>query len=140
MANHNTSNPEFDNATLARLAAQATDREPSKPPAPVPTDGWYWRTVDKIGPYTAYMGLACVVVAFLAALIGGTSWSWVSFLSIPTIIFFVLYAKYLIRRYQQEQAAQYLTSRQRQEVARLEVARLVVAQSQREAERVKSEE
>lgn len=117
---------------LARLAQAATDREEDAPPPPVPSDGFFWRTLDRVGAYLGYAAAALTLLAFLLGWLGGESFAWASYLSIPVLLFLVLYVAYLLRRRMQERAAAYLLNHQRQEQARLEVARLVLEQRQRE--------
>lgn len=117
---------------LARLAQEATDREDDAPPPPVPSDGFFWRSLDRVGPFLGYAAAAFTLIAFLFGVFGGESFAWVSFLSIPVLVLLLLYIAYLLRRRLQEKAASYLINHQRQEQARLEIARLVLEQSQRD--------
>jgi membrane protein implicated in regulation of membrane protease activity len=118
--------------TLLRLAEAATDREDDAPPPPVPSDGFFWRGLDWVGPYLGYTAAGLTLIAFLVGWFGGESFAWVSFLSLPVVILLLLYVAYLLRRRLREQAATYLLAHQRQEQARLEVARLVLEQRQRD--------
>ena len=117
---------------LARLAQAATDREEDSTPPPVPSDGFFWRVLDRVGAYLGYAAAGLTLAAFLLGWLGGESLAWASYLSIPVLVFLVLYIAYLLRRRMQERAAAYLLNQQRQEQARLEVARLVLEQRQRE--------
>jgi hypothetical protein len=117
---------------VARLAAEATDRDPVQPPAPLATDGFFWRTLDSLGGYAAYAALVLILLAFVVGLVGGADYGWVGFLGIPALALFIFYILYLMRRRQQNRAAEYLQLQQEQERARLEIARLVLEQSQQE--------
>ena len=120
---------------VRRLADRADLRDTSdRPPAPVPTAGPLWWLVDRLGPFAAYIALALTVIAVLTAFVGGESWAWVGVVGLPISLFLVVYAVYLVRRRQQERAAEYMLARQQQEQARLEVARLVLEQSRRESD------
>ncbi|MDB5082522.1 MAG: hypothetical protein JWP00_4446 [Chloroflexi bacterium] len=119
---------------LSRLAEAATDREEDAPPPPLPADGFFWRGLDRVGLYLGYAAAALTLLAFLLAFFGGESFAWVSFLSLPVLVLLLLYITFLLRRRLQERAVTYLETRQRQEEARLEVARLVLEQSQRDSE------
>ena len=119
---------------LARLAQAATDREEDAPPPPVPSDGFFWRGLNQVGSYVGYAAAFLTLVAFLLGLFGGESFAWASFLSIPVLVLLLLYITYLLRRRLQEQAASYLINHQRQDQARLEIARLVLEQSQQESD------
>ncbi len=114
---------------LARLADRASDLEPSPPPAPVAT-GAFWNILDHYGLWLAYGAAGLCILSSLLALWGGPDFAWVSILYLPVLIMLLLYIPYLLRRHQQERAAEYLLRQQAQEQARLEVARLVVEQSQ----------
>jgi hypothetical protein len=131
MENDNPPPPGLDE-DLARLAEAATDREDDAPPPPVPSDGLFWQGLDRVGPYLGYTAAGLTLLAFLLALLGGESFAWISFLSLPVLILLLLYIAYLVRRRLQEQAAAYLLNHQRQEQARLEVARQVLEQRKRE--------
>lgn len=117
---------------LLRLAEAATDREDEAPPLPVPSNGFFWRWLDRVGPYLGYAAATLTLIAFLVGWFGGESFAWVSFLSLPVLILLLLYIVYLLYRRLQEQAATYHLTRQRQDQARLEVARLVLEQRQRD--------
>ncbi|HEX2915029.1 MAG TPA: hypothetical protein VH186_29820 [Chloroflexia bacterium] len=121
----------FDEEVLAQLAAAATDRETTPPPDPLPVNG-FWRFVDLAGPYSAYAAAFLVLVAFLVSLIGGPDFAWISFLSIPVVLLFVLYLVYLLRRRRQERISQYLESLQAQEQARLELTRHILEQNKKQ--------
>jgi hypothetical protein len=131
MENDNPSPPGLEE-NLARLAEAATDREDDAPPPPVPSDGFFWQGLDRAGPYLGYAAAGLTLIAFLLALFGGERFAWISFLSLPVLILLLLYVVYLVRRRLQEQATTYLLTRQRQEQARLEVARLVLEQRKQE--------
>ncbi len=113
----------------ARLAEEATDFEPLRPPPPVPTGTFFWRWLDRLGGYAAYAAIGLIAVAFLVALTVGQEAAWVGVLGFPALLLLVFYILYLVRRQRQEQAAKYLMRQQEQERARLEVARLVLEQS-----------
>ena len=130
MQNDNPLSPGSDE-DLARLAQAATDREEDAPPPPPVSNNFYWRTLDLLGPYLGYFAAALTFLAFLLGWLGGESFAWASFLSIPVLVSLLLYIAYLLRHRLQERAATYLINHQRQEQARLEVARLVLEQSQR---------
>lgn len=117
---------------LARLAQAATDREEDAPPPPPVSNNFFWRMLDVVGPYLGYFAAALTLLAFLLGWLGGESFAWASFLSIPVLISLLLYIAFLLRRRLQERAASYLENQQRLEQARLEVARLVLEQSQEE--------
>ncbi len=131
MANNDRSEASLEER-VARLAAEATDRDPLRPPAPVPTDGFFWQTLDRWGGYGAYAALGLILVAFVIGLVGGAEYGWAGFLGVPALLLMVFYVVYLLRRRQQAAAAQYLLSQQAQARARLEIARQVLEQSQRE--------
>jgi hypothetical protein len=114
---------------LARLAQTATDREEDAPPPPPVANNFFWRSLAVVGPYLGYCVAGLTLVAFLLGWLGGESFAWASYLSIPILIFLLLYIAYLLRRRMQERAATYLENHLRQEQARLEVARLVLEQS-----------
>lgn len=124
-------------ADLTRLAASATDREEDAPPPPPVSNNAFWRTLDLIGPYLGYFAAALTLLAFLLGWLGGETFAWASFLSIPVLIALLLYIAYLLRRRLQERAASYLVNHRTQEQARLEVARLVLEQSQNNSEKNK---
>ncbi len=119
---------------LARLAQSATDREEDAPPPLMPSDRFFWRGLDQLGSYLGYAAAFLTLVAFLLGLFGGESFAWTSFLSIPVLILLLLYITYLLRRRLQERAASYLINHQRQDQARLEIARLVLEQSQQKTD------
>ncbi|MBN9392598.1 MAG: hypothetical protein J0I20_31475 [Chloroflexi bacterium] len=124
-------NPHFATSEedLSRLAEAATDREEEVPPPPPVSNNFFWRSLDMAGPYLGYCAAGLTLVAFLLGWLGGESFAWASFLSIPVLISLLLYISFLLRRRMQERAATYLENHQRQEQARLEVARLVLEQS-----------
>ena len=120
---------------LARLDLEATDREEDVPPPPPVSNNFFWRFLDTVGPYLGYCAAGLTLLAFLLGWLGGESFAWASFLSIPVLISLLLYIAYLLRRRLQEQAATYLVNHRRQEQARLEVARLVLEQSQNDTDK-----
>ncbi len=130
MENNNPPPPGLEE-NLAQLADAATDREEESPP-PAPSDGFFWRQLDRAGSYLGYAAAALTLLAFLLALFGGEGFAWVSFLSLPVLILLLLYIVYLVRRRLQEQAATYRLTRQSQAQARLEVARQILEQSKRD--------
>lgn len=123
--------------TLDRLAGEATDREIAAPPDPVPVDGFFWRYVDGVGPYSHFAAAGLTLLAFLLAQFGGESFAWASLLYLPVTLCLITYALYLLRKYRREKAAEYMQRQQTQEQARREVARLVLEQSQRDQEKPK---
>ncbi len=114
---------------VSRLAQAARDVETPPPPTPVPTDGFFWRSLDRWGKWAAVGAAALALLAFLVGVIGGPDWAGASILYLPVSVLLVLYVPYLLRHRQQERAATYLMRQQSLEAARLEVARLVLEQS-----------
>ena len=130
MANANSgSDDEID-----RLVEIANMREVEKPPAPVPTSGFFWWIVSRIGPYAAYIALAITATIVLLAYIEGESWAWLGLAGLPISLFLILYVTYLVWHGQQQKAANYLIARQRQEEARQEIARQVLEQAERQSQ------
>lgn len=117
---------------LARLAEQNSYGEPSAPPASVASDGFFWKLVDTIGPWSAIAAAGIAALAVLLAWLGGESYSWAGYFYLPVTLLLILYIPYLLRRRQQEKITQYLLRQQAQEKARLEVARIVLEQSQKD--------
>ena len=117
-------------AELVRLAEAATDREEDAAPPPPVSNNIFWRTLDGVGPYLGYIAAGLTLIVVLLGWLGGESFAWASYLSILVTISLLLYIAFLLRRRLQERAATYLTNHQHQEQARLEVARLVLEQSQ----------
>lgn len=131
-ANDPTNSSNLPEEQLARLAEQNSYAEPSAPPPPVASDGFFWKLVDTIGPWSAIAAAGLAALAVLIAWLGGESYSWAGFLYLPVTLLLLLYIPYLLRRRQQEKITKYLLRQQAQEKARLEVARIVLEQSKKD--------
>jgi hypothetical protein len=123
---------EPNDAQISELAERYNFRDPERPPAPVATDGWFWRLLDSAGRWTAFGALGLIAVAVVAAWLGGENYAWVSYLFLPATLLLVLYFAYLVRSQQAEKAARYLRRQQEQEIARQQVVRTVLEESRRE--------
>jgi hypothetical protein len=126
--------PELSPAQISELAERYNFRDPERPPAPVATDGWFWRLLDKAGRWTAFVAVGLIAVAVLVAWLGGESYGWVTYLYLPATLLLVLYFAYLIRSQQIEKAARYLRRQQEQEIARQQVVRTVLEESRRDSD------
>jgi hypothetical protein len=96
-----------------------------------PSNDWFGRVVDRVGPIAPWTSAGVVVIVFLVATIGGPDWVWVGNFYLIPLILLLLYIPWLFRRNRREQIDKELRRRQKQATARTEVARMVLEEREK---------
>ncbi len=99
-----------------------------------PSDGPFWRLLDKAGPFLPWAAAAVMIIVFTVATAGGPDLAWVANFYLLALVLFILYIPFMFRRHRREEIREASYRLESYRNARAKMARMILEQSHQPAD------